>query len=335
MTTIPIVRAAHLLLYVDVLREIGAPVDRDLANSRLPGWIEEQPGAYVSLPLVLDWIGTCGRDVALPELGYLAARKMSLAAVDASMEMAVLSAPTTYARIEAISRLAHREDSSVVLRVRQEGPNLRIICDMPDFRGTPFYGFAEWLNLAGLVSLVGAQAGAGWHPAEMTFMCRSPQCNAALDAYGNTRILSGQPYSSILVASDILALSDMLRPDIRGTPLPLIELAEGWDFISALRSVLRPYLGESTPTLALAAEMSGMSRRTLQRRLAACDRSYSQVLQETRFEIARDMLAVRGAKIVDVAMASGYENPQHFSRSFRRISGMSPKTYRRMAVGDV
>lgn len=335
MTAIPIVRAAHLLLYVEVLRDIGAPVDRDLAGSRLPGWIEEKPEAYVSLPLVLDWIAQGNRDVTVPELGYLAAQKMSLATVDAAMKMAVLTAPTTIARIEAVSRLAHREDSSVVLRTRREGPNIRIICDMPDFRDTPFYGYAESLNLAGLVALVGAGAGPAWHPLEMTFICRVPQCDALLEGYGNTRILAGQPYSSIVVASEVLALPDLPPTDPAATQPPLADLAGDWNFVSALRSVLRPYLHGRTPSLALAAEISGMSGRTFQRRLAACGRSYSQVLEETRFGIARDLLAAPGTKIIDIAMASGYENPQHFSRAFRRISGMSPRTYRRMATAKV
>ena len=189
---------------------------------------------------------------------------------------------------------------------------------MPDFRGTPFFGFAEWLNLGGIAFLVGAGAGPAWHPEEMTFVCPSPQCDAALDTFGRTRILSGQPYSSLLVTSEVLAKSNLLLADAEGTQPPLAEIANGWNFVSTLRSVLRPYVGGKAPTLALAAEISGMSGRTLQRRLARSGLS--------------DMLAVRDAKIVDVAMASGYENPQHFSRAFRRIAGMAPKTYRRMAA---
>ncbi len=332
MTAIPIMRAAHLLLYVEVLREIGAPVDRDLASSRLPAWIAETPDAYVSVPLVLDWIAQCGRDVPAAELGFLAARRSSLATLDAKVRNAVLTAPTTFSRIEALSRMAYREDSAASLRVLQEGPYLRIICDMPGFRGAPFYGYAEWLNLQAIASLVGASAGPEWRPVEMTFVSRSRQCDAAANAFGNTRILAGQPLSSILVPPQVLALPDA-RPQEVGDAQPMLaETAEDRDFIATLRSVLRPYLGGSTPTLALAAEIAGMSGRTFQRRLADCDRSYSQVLEDVRFEIARDLLVAPGTRIIEVAMASGYESPQNFSRAFRRISGMSPKAYRRMAV---
>jgi hypothetical protein len=51
---IAIVRAAHLHVYLDELREIGVPVERALGSSRLPSWIEETPDAYVSIPLSLE-----------------------------------------------------------------------------------------------------------------------------------------------------------------------------------------------------------------------------------------------------------------------------------------
>ena len=52
---IAIVRAAHLYNCIEELREIGVPVERELARSRLPPWILENPDAYVSYALCLDW----------------------------------------------------------------------------------------------------------------------------------------------------------------------------------------------------------------------------------------------------------------------------------------
>lgn len=40
---VPIVRAAHLIDYIDVLRDLGTPVERDLERSRLPPVIEYTP----------------------------------------------------------------------------------------------------------------------------------------------------------------------------------------------------------------------------------------------------------------------------------------------------
>jgi AraC-like DNA-binding protein len=76
------------------------------------------------------------------------------------------------------------------------------------------------------------------------------------------------------------------------------------------------------------ADAFGVSGRTLQRRLQQHGRSYFDVVQEARFELARELLVDPSARIIDVAFATGYENPQHFARAFRRLAGVSPTDYR-------
>jgi AraC-like DNA-binding protein len=76
------------------------------------------------------------------------------------------------------------------------------------------------------------------------------------------------------------------------------------------------------------AEIVGMSERTLQRRLAQSGSTYSQIVQEARFSIASNLLAVSELNIADIAFAAGYDNAPHFSRAFKRFAGMTPRDYR-------
>jgi AraC-like DNA-binding protein len=326
---IPLVRAAHLLLYVEVLREAGAPVGPALARSRLPGWIEEQPDAYISLPLVFDWIVGCSREATVMELGFLAARRAGIGSLSRAMREAVLAGPTGFARVTAAARMARRENSALDVRLRREGANVRIVCDLAGFRGDAGLGYAEWLNLQALVSIVRSAAGPDWRPIEMTFVAPSPPSAAAIEAYGGARIRWGRPHGSILAPAAVLA-----RPCAPSAPAAAPgDAGEAWDFAASLRSAIRPYLGDGHPCLGLAAEIAGTSRRTLQRRLADCGRSWSDLVQEARFEVARDLLADPGLKVIDVAFAAGYENPQHFSRAFRRLAGVTPTAWRRDLLG--
>jgi AraC-like DNA-binding protein len=72
-----------------------------------------------------------------------------------------------------------------------------------------------------------------------------------------------------------------------------------------------------------------MSERTLQRRIQQGGRTYSELVREARFDLAREMLVDPSMRIIDVALASGYGNQQHFSRAFRRHAGVSPTIFRR------
>lgn len=337
-----IVRAAHLLDYLVVMRQIGMPVDRELARSRLPPQIEEAPDLYVSVPVAIEWIAQCGRDLEPMELGFLGARQASQASIKPAHLSEMLSAQTGYRRLEAFIRIACREDNGLQVSLRQEGDQTRVICDMIDLGRHPFICFAEWLNLQGVMSIVSDLAGPNWSPRELTFASRYAPPDLAREAFPNTRVLVGQPCPSILIESALLARAcggTATRADVR--PVSFEQgsgssgQAEAWDLLNLLRLILQPYLNGGRPDLSLVAEIAGMSPRTLQRRLQRSGSSYSQVLEEARFDLARNLLDDPGAKIIDVAMTAGYRNPQHFARAFRRFTGLTPTRYRRALVGNV
>jgi hypothetical protein len=50
-----------------------------------------------------------------------------------------------------------------------------------------------------------------------------------------------------------------------------------WSFVTLLRMMVQPYLNDGRHDIAFAAEMAGMSTRTLQRRLKLSGSSYSQI----------------------------------------------------------
>ena len=78
----------------------------------------------------------------------------------------------------------------------------------------------------------------------------------------------------------------------------------------------------------MAAEIAGTSVRTLQRGLANSDLSYSRLIKEARFEAALQLLGDPDMKTIDVAYATGYEEPSNFARAFQRLAGVSPQEYR-------
>jgi AraC-like DNA-binding protein len=104
--------------------------------------------------------------------------------------------------------------------------------------------------------------------------------------------------------------------------------SDAWDFLTALRAIIRPYLAQGHPPLSLVAEIIGTSERTLQRRLAQSRMTYSQIVQEARFSIASDLLADSDLNMTDIAFATGYDNAPHFSRAFKRLTGVTPSDYR-------
>ena len=71
-----------------------------------------------------------------------------------------------------------------------------------------------------------------------------------------------------------------------------------------------------------------MSNRTLQRKLQAEGTSFTELLQDTRMQLAGKYLRSPGRSVVETAYLLGFSEPSTFSRAFKRWAGKSPAEYR-------
>ncbi|PYY70151.1 AraC family transcriptional regulator [Pseudomonas jessenii] len=72
----------------------------------------------------------------------------------------------------------------------------------------------------------------------------------------------------------------------------------------------------------------GLQPRVLQKRLQAEGSRFSQLLQETRLEIAKQNLLRDKTSITDLALNLGYADVSVFSRHFKQWTGFSPRNWR-------
>ena len=58
--------------------------------------------------------------------------------------------------------------------------------------------------------------------------------------------------------------------------------------------------------------------------------TYTALLDELIISLAKDALLSSDQNITDISINLGYEHPNHFSRMFKRLTGLSPKHYRNL-----
>lgn len=105
-------------------------------------------------------------------------------------------------------------------------------------------------------------------------------------------------------------------------PLPIQNIDD------QLFKLINSMLLQDVPDIQTIAEFSGMHLRTLQRRLKECGCTFSSIIDRVRYQKAEDFLGDVDIKITDIAFELGYNDSAHFSRAFKRWSGLSPKQYR-------
>ena len=103
------------------------------------------------------------------------------------------------------------------------------------------------------------------------------------------------------------------------------------ELAASLRAILESYVSDGGMSLDMAAELTGTTRRTLQRRLRASGLTFSELQMQVRFRAITQLLSDSSIPIRDVAHEAGFDDQSHFARSFRRIAGVSPRQYRRAA----
>jgi AraC-like DNA-binding protein len=77
-----------------------------------------------------------------------------------------------------------------------------------------------------------------------------------------------------------------------------------------------------------ASQQTGLSPKTLKRKLQQDNTSYSEIVDQQRLEFAQSKLKNTGNPIHVIARELGYEHQANFTRAFKRMCGMTPQEYR-------
>jgi AraC-like DNA-binding protein len=107
-------------------------------------------------------------------------------------------------------------------------------------------------------------------------------------------------------------------------------MLDGKDLISRarLKDTICELMNSGESTIVSAAAYLGTSPRSLQRQLELLQITYSEIVDEVRHELARELLASTDLGIAKIGASLGYRDPSSFSRAFMRWSGTSPRDYR-------
>lgn len=83
-------------------------------------------------------------------------------------------------------------------------------------------------------------------------------------------------------------------------------------------------------TVAQLAEVAGICIRECQRSFSnILHMSPMQYLNRRRITVAAEFLISTDMSISEIGLCCGFDNPSYFARQFKRITGMTPKTYRK------
>jgi AraC-like DNA-binding protein len=187
-------------------------------------------------------------------------------------------------------------------------------------------------SLATIQNIVVALCGPEFRPSEVWFEHRQPEDVTPYTRLFNAPLRFGQDRNALLFGSSWLdrplppvepALQRLLQDTVAK-----LEAQSGGDFPAQVRSHLPAALLTGQGSVEQVAMQLGMHSRTLHRRLAESGTNFRTLVDDCRYEIARQMLEDTEFDVSHIAGVLDYADTSAFARAFQRWSGSTPSHWR-------
>ena len=185
----------------------------------------------------------------------------------------------------------------------------------------------ELYRITSMIQLVQLASGSGWLP---EYVRLNMPWNAAVKncpLIRESTICYSQVDSAISIPTELLKLP--VQTSIPGSFVhdTTKNASQYSEFAASVRQIIDGYVLTGSLTIEDLAHLTDHSVRTLQRRLKSAGLNFNQLVNEAKFRHARDKLRNSDISVSELAKLLSYSDPAHFSRAFRRWSGISPSAF--------
>ena len=158
-------------------------------------------------------------------------------------------------------------------------------------------------------------------------------CKQAYRDHFSTEVHSGSEVNRLTFSADLLdrrlpqADPESSQHMQQQCQMLIARLSNQGKFVDEVRMLVLRRPG-CFPSIEAVAEQMHMSSSTLRRRLKEEGSNYRALLDEIRFELAREYLGETRLPLEEISDLLGYTEPGNFSHAFRRWCGESPRAWR-------
>lgn len=330
-TAQPTLRIGATIGVPEVLQDLGTDPAEILAEVGVDLSLFDNPNNPISYVARGRMLAHCATRTNCPHFGLLVGEKADLSSFGIVGLLAKNSADVETA-LRSLVRYMH-------LHVRGARVNLTADGDLVVLEYQIYQARVQGNDQVGdgavavAFNLVRDLCGNEWTPVEVRFAHRLPENVSPYEGFFQTplRFDSGQygvAFSTSWLNQPIPDNSPELRQLIQ-QEIDKRDIRQEANFLDQVRSLLRTTLVTGHSSADQVAELFSMNRRTLNRHLNALGTNFREVVDEIRFEIARQLLEDSAMDVAQIALFLSYANASAFTRAFRRWSSTTPARWRK------
>lgn len=320
-----LIKAAQAVPFVNVLEEAGAPVRKLSERDGMPIDAVYAGKGVIGEYCVWRFIDLAAKHEQLDLLGYDVANRYPLNSAEGLGGVRTRAATTLKELLECFIEDVQAESTGCPYSLAPDTDGIWFVREL-------MFG-EKWKNwqteqymIAIIIQMIRLCAGPNWLPPEV----RISSSNTVLPfpaEWKNIKLDWGSEVTKIKIPEKVLSLflsklATQKKLDSAKAPEPAPRTP--LDFTELVRTqILTKTIG-----LEKAAQQTGISPKTLKRKLLQDKTSYSEIVEQLRFELAQSKLKKSEVAIHTIARELGYEHHANFTRAFKRICGITPQEYR-------
>jgi AraC-like DNA-binding protein len=323
-------RIGATLALPDVLRELGSDPATLLAEVGFDLALFEKPDNRISFANRARIVNHCAARTGCPHLGLLVGQKGGLHSLGL-VGLLVKYSPDVGTALRNLIHYFHLNTRGAVPILKVDD-HLALLCYLIYATGGEASGQVGDGAVAAIFNILQDLCGPDWKPTEVRFAHRQPKNTSPYQRFFRVPLVFDAEVNAVVFNADWLE-----RPlantdaELMGLLLEKIQSLEAWDGDSLpaqVRRVLGTVVLTGDARSDKVAALFSMHSRTLGRHLKKFDTSFEELLNEVRYEIARQLLEDSRMPVSQIALTLHYADASAFTRAFKRWSGTTPAQWR-------
>ena len=316
---------------IDVLRSMQLDPEKVLQEAGVDPQIFENPDNLLSFHSRARLMAVCRERTGCPHFGLTVGQSSGLSAFGLVGYLSMHS-PSLEEALQSLIRYLH-------LHAQGAGGVLEHTGGLAFFGYEIYQPLAQGANeledaaLAAMYNILREFCGMGWNPTEVWFTHWEPPELGPFKKFFQVPLRFDMPRAGIYFPVRWLDRSvqgaDPELHRLLQKQIDELETRYREDFPEQVRRVLRHVLLTRQTSAKEVAALFSIHSRTLHRRLRSCGTSFRELLESSRFTLARQLLGSSDASLTQIAAVLGYSDARVFNRAFKRWSGTSPTRWRK------
>ncbi len=322
---IHLVKAAFHTQFRVAMEACGVSADYYFKKVNLPTEVDD-PESLVPLLPFYSLINTVAISENIPDFGSRVARITPWHKV-ASLGPLIKNSKNLKELLTTFCEVASGQSSPVIFSLKDEDTHFSFCyTNTLQFKGEIQM---ELYRITSMIQLIQLAASAVWRPETIRLKMPASNIVDASPLLSDSEIRFSQADSAIFIQKDFLQLPVQIEipESIKTDKTDQADL--NIEFVKSILQIVRTYALTNNTSLEKIADAINMSPRTLQRRLTDNGLKFNELINEAKFAHAKNKLQDIQVPISKVAESLGYSDAAHFTRAFRRWSGVSPTVYKK------